>query len=576
MGINFTFIIVILINILTNSYLFSNNDCPPVYVRTLDGSCNNISNPEKGVIGGNFIRLTDSGFIDPETAPNARFVSNELLNDPNDLEFPFPSTPPIKVPSSLGINALLNIWGELFIFEAGQRESSLDPTGSTIIPLPENDQIAPFLPGFPGLAVTPTVVNGTKISEETGEEVLLISSPPSPWIQAEQIYPTDQEALNNMRSFEGGKLKIRPSNLVPTFVDSGNPIRVNAACALFQGANSPDIGTPCIPNTAAFGFLTLFWREHNRYASIIEDKFPWLPDEIIFSIARRHVIATVQRVFYYDILPKIIGKSYAKDVRSEIQQYDSSLDPTVTIEFNTAIQFGHDTQQATFALVDENNQILEKLTVLDTLFLPDLTGFMEGKTAEYGEDIISLIIRGLITQPAFEMDGSADNVLRNIFLPPQVIPGGLLIDAVTTSLQRQRENGMANYHRVREVLGIPIYGEYLGCPVPADETSPDPIACFEVVTPYPGVAEKLQNIYGRLDKVDLMLGGILEGQGANRLVGETFSRIIMEQAIRFGKADRQLEIRGIRLYLNRALNLKKLIELNTNVEVEGNALIYND
>ena len=53
--------------------------------RTLDGSENNLLNPEQGMAGTAFTRVAEAAYADEfnamESGPNPRFVSNRIYND---------------------------------------------------------------------------------------------------------------------------------------------------------------------------------------------------------------------------------------------------------------------------------------------------------------------------------------------------------------------------------------------------------------------------------------------------------------------------------------------------------------
>jgi peroxidase len=102
------------------------------------------------------------------------------------------------------------------------------------------------------------------------------------WIDGSQIYGSDKDTANSLRSFQNGKLLTSAGNLLPfnnaTGFISGD-VRVNE-------------------NIALTGFHTIFMREHNRICDLTLAKNPSLTDEEVFQIARNYVIALIQHISF--------------------------------------------------------------------------------------------------------------------------------------------------------------------------------------------------------------------------------------------------------------------------------------
>ena len=99
---------------------------------------------------------------------------------------------------------------------------------------------------------------------------------------------------------------------------------------------------------------TLWMREHNRVAELLEKQHQDWTDEKLFQEARRIVIAEYQHIIYKEWLPLILGVEYMRNndltplSSGYVKRYLNHLslggefDPRITNEFATAgFRFGH-------------------------------------------------------------------------------------------------------------------------------------------------------------------------------------------------------------------------------------------
>jgi peroxidase len=97
--------------------------------------------------------------------------------------------------------------------------------------------------------------------------------------------------------------------------------------------------------------MHIVWlREHNRVAANLQTLNPTWNDEQLFQEARRVVIAEWQHILYNELLPMFLGPRYmrdfnlfpsSRDIYSN-NEYDPSIDPSITNEFATAaFRMGH-------------------------------------------------------------------------------------------------------------------------------------------------------------------------------------------------------------------------------------------
>lgn len=128
----------------------------------------------------------------------------------------------------------------------------------------------------------------------------------SHFIDGSVIYGSDHMALDTLREFSGGRLKmfidIDGRELLPLSTDRDECLTMEHGSACFM---SGDSRTNQMVSLVAVHLL--FAREHNRVAKILMELNPHWTDETLFLEARRIVVAELQHIVYSQWLPEIIG-----------------------------------------------------------------------------------------------------------------------------------------------------------------------------------------------------------------------------------------------------------------------------
>src|SRR5438105_2708772 len=161
--------------------------------RTADGTFNDLREPRMGSAGMRFGRNVPPEFTwpDPEPqimAPNPRVISRELL------------TRDTFVPAS-SLNMLAAAWIQ-FMTRDWYSHGTGDKNNMWQIPLPSGDDF----PQNP-ILIPKTIPDPTRPPDDH-------SAPPThanletPWWDASQIYPTDQNLQSSIRTGSGGKLRM--------------------------------------------------------------------------------------------------------------------------------------------------------------------------------------------------------------------------------------------------------------------------------------------------------------------------------------------------------------------------------
>ncbi len=222
-------------------------------VRTIDGSGNNLDDTEMGASFIELLRIVDPDYGDGistlagEGRPSARAVSNAV------------SLQEESIPNTLGASDFLWQWGQFVDHDIDLTEGT-DPPESANIEVPIGDPF--FDPDGTGTEVIE--LNRSIYNESSGtgtdnprQQLNEISA----WIDASNVYGSDEERANALRTNDGtGKLKTSEGNLLP-FNTEGLPNAGGPSDTLFLAGD-----VRANEQVALTAMHTLFVREHNRLA----------------------------------------------------------------------------------------------------------------------------------------------------------------------------------------------------------------------------------------------------------------------------------------------------------------------
>lgn len=494
-------------------------------VRSIDGTGNNLENPEFGATDTELLRVAGNDYADSisepagEDRPSAREISNVLS-----------AADPDGTTSENHLSSFVFAWGQFLDHDI---DLSLEPDNeedamSFDIEVPQGDVFFdPFGTGEETIHLTRSAIaNDTGTSTDNpAEQVNAITA----WIDGSQVYGSHEETTDALREFVGGRLLITEDGLLPTDENGG----------ILAG----DIRAA--ENVVLTSMQALFVREHNRLADKISVANPNLSDEEIFQEARAIVIAELQSVTYNEYLPSLLGEGALSDYSG----YDSSVDPGIANEFSTAaFRFGHSTLNDEFRLVgNDGEDIDDPLALADAFFVPELL-------EETGIDPFLKYAASTLSQ---EVDLEVVDSLRNFLFGP---PGAGGLDLVSLNVQRGRDHGLADYNSTREAYGL------------------ERVESFADITSDEDVAANLESLYSDVNNIDLWVGLLAEDHTENGSLGETASAIIADQFERLRDGDRfyyenTMSDREIREIEN--TTLADIIEQNTNLNsLQSNVFLF--
>ena len=249
------------------------------HFRTADGTWNNLSDPKEGAAGTRFPRNVENHAIHPETGeelmtPNPRTVSRTFLTREGDMkEVPF-----LNILAASWINFQNHDW--VHHGETLQRDVHE-------IPLNEDDparkkyrQKNMFVPKtqpdptrMPGKEETPI----TFINEVTH------------WWDGSQIYGSDQDSVNRIRSGVDGRLKVTEEGVFPL---DNKGIEVTGFTRNWW------IGLAMLH--------TLFAREHNAVCDRLKEAYPDWDDNRLFNVARLINAAVMAKIHSIEWTPGVL------------------------------------------------------------------------------------------------------------------------------------------------------------------------------------------------------------------------------------------------------------------------------
>lgn len=491
--------------------------------RTVDGTDNNVANPDWGSTGEPLLRNAPVAYGDGvstmagATRPSARAVSNEIVAQGG------------SIPNSLGRSDFVWQWGQFLdhdidLTEAHSRVSS--PSEIADIAVPMGDIFFdPFSTGTELIAFTRSLF-------EAGSSPRAQENDITAWVDASNVYGSDTTRANELRLMDGsGKLKSSLGDLLPYNV-AGLPNAGGTSDTLFLAG---DVRANEQAGLAAMH--TLFMREHNRLCDEIALANPGFTGEQIYQEARRIVGGLMGVITYQEFLPALLGPGALDPYTG----YDAAVNGTIANEFSTAsYRFGHSMLSSQLLRYSELGAPIAEgnIALADAFFNPSRL------TDEGG---IDPLLRGLASQVAQRIDPNIVDDVRNFLFGP---PGAGGFDLASLNLQRGRDHGLPDYNALRVAYGLA------------------PKASFADVTSRPALQMKLAATYSDVNDIDPWLGGLCEDHVPGALVGELVFTVLKDQFERLRDGDRfyyENEFTGQELLDLQKTTLAEVIRRNTQV-----------
>ena len=507
--------------------LAASQNAQDLETRTIDGTNNNIQNPQWGSTDTQLLRDVEpdyaDGFMQPsgQGRPPVREISNTVAAQEN------------LIYNEKKATDFIWQWGQFLDHDIDLTEGK-DPIEPFHIQIPTGDpHFDPQSTGTQKMSMNRSLYDpatGTGPGNPRQQINQLTA-----YIDASMVYGSDTTRAAALRTNDGtGRLKTSSRNLLP-FNTPGLPNAGGRASTLFLAGDvraNEQVGLTSLH--------TLFVREHNRQARILQRRFRHLNGDQIYERARAWVGGLIQVITYQEFLPILLGPNALQPYTG----YDPTVNPGIRNEFSTAAyRFGHSMLPPELLRLRKNGQPISEghLALREAFFAPSRI---------INEGGIDPLLRGLASNQAQEVDPYIIDDVRNFLFGP---PGSGGFDLASLNLQRGRDHGLASYNDVRLAYGL------------------SPAVTFADITSNPEHQNHLASIYRTVEHVDAWLGGLAEDHRPGAMVGELIYTILVKQFERLRDGDRFFYLNVFSSYQVRKLEattLADVIRRNTTIDRE--------
>lgn len=465
--------------------------------RTLDGTFNDLIDPLMGSVGSRFGRNVPLEDAVPEAddqllSPNPRLVSERLL------------ARRVFQPATT-LNLLAAAWIQ---FEVHDWFSHGEVAETWKIPLEPGDKWPQHPMEIKKTAPDPSPSPGspTYVSDDTH------------WWDSSQLYGGTREYSSLLRTRQGGKLHIDELGLPPVDPDA-------------------DLTGPAGNFWVGLALLhSLFLREHNAICEKLASQYPAMDDQRLYDTARLINTAVMAKIHTIDWTPAIIAHpTTVFAMRANWfgllgEQFESRFGKITKNDLLQGIP-GSDTDHhhVPYALTEEFVAVYR----MHPLIPDDVVFRAVADDRELAKFNMPDLLRDHVSQRL------TDTPMADLFYSfGRANPGALSLHNYPNSMRElKRVDGpldlaAADILRIRE-RGIPRYNEFRRLfRLPS-------VATFEELTGGDqALAEELRAIYGKVDRVDLMVGLYAEPKPSGFGFSDTAFRVFILMASRRLKSDR--------------------------------------
>jgi hypothetical protein len=540
-------------------------------VQSLDGSGNNIDNPTWGQAGKPYLRMGTAHYADgisqPFTGPNARFVSNRVIND---------GTSAFAVFSERRLSQMAWQWGQFLDHTFDLRDNSGATATPDNIDFNQNDPMESFTNTLGTIAMNRSAQSpgtGTSTANPRQQTNTITS-----YLEAQNVYsssatrldwlrngPVDGDPTNNQAT-----LMMSANNFLPHADARGDAAAAPAADRDGRLSSHPQdariAGDPrANENIGLTAMHTVFAREHNRIVGLLPNS---LSQEDKFQIARRVVSAEEQYITYQEWLPAMgIALPFYTG-------YKPNVNATIANEFATAAYRAHTQIHGDFEVTAAAGQYstaqLNQFRAESLLVTVDATGAgtidIPMAVAFFNPEILEQLGLGPMLLAEQEQQYNNDETITpqlrsELFQIPSSQDPNCLVSAELThcyntvsdlgaiDIQRGRDHGLGTYNQVRAAYGLPAKTSFTAITGEASDTFPagtgidtptslDVVKAFDIdgnsiatdgsstvnatkVVRRTPLAARLKAIYGSVDNLDPFVGVYSEPHVPGTEFGET-------------------------------------------------------
>ena len=472
--------------------------------RTSDGSFNDLKQPEMGMAGtrlGRNVPLADAKLDEKNILnPNPRVVSQVLL-----ARDEFIPAKILNLHAASWIQFQTHDW-----FSHGDNQ----PDNKINIPLKEDD---PWRQEHGPMEVKKTVADPTRHTD-TGNPPTFINRV-THWWDASQIYGSDKDTINKLRSHVNGKMRIEENGLLP--LEDGVD-QVGFFSNWWLGLSM---------------LHTLFVKEHNTICDQLKQQYPELNDQQLFDHARLINAALLAKIHTVEWTPGILphpATTMAMNINwwgllgDDVKRRWGRIGDGEILSGIIGSSTDHHT--APYYLTEEFVSVYRMHPLIPDEF--DFYSHKNGKFLQKKNFVegFSKKTRPLMEKVAmpdlFYSFGIAHPGAIQLHNYPQFLrqlkqDNGDIFDLAAVDILRDRERGVPRYNRFRELIDR------------------GRVKSFEEITSNPQWAKELREVYNNdIDSVDLMVGLFAEDIPEGFGFSDTAFRVFILMASRRLKSDR--------------------------------------
>jgi hypothetical protein len=479
--------------------------------RTVDGGCNDLAQPAMGAAGARFGRNFPIELTRPEAEPvllepSPRTVSRRLLA--RDTFKP-----------ARTLNLLAAAWLQ---FQVHDWFSHGAPRAGDELRVPLEDGDDWF---ENPMRIRRTPSDPTRAPEEAGRPPTFVNES-SHWWDGSGLYGSDRRKQDQVRAFEGGRLRIENGRL---------PMDPKTGVAITGFTDNWWLG---------LGLMhTLFALEHNAICARLEREYPSWSDERLFETARLVNAALMAKIHTVEWTPailahpalriamdanwwglfgerlhRILGRIGKGELLSGIpgSPTDHHGVPYALTEEFVSVYRMH-------PLIPDDYELYSLATgeLVKTLSFVDVAGRHVATVIDDRVGAEDVIYSFGIAHPGAIVLHNFPQSLRDFVKEDTETGETLRIDLAAVDVMRDRERGVPRYNQFRRLLRLA------------------PAGSFDALTDNRIWAEELREVYGDdIERVDTMVGMYAEQPPKGFGFSETAFRIFILMASRRLKSDR--------------------------------------
>uniref|UniRef100_A0A2L2Y7L8 Peroxidase n=1 Tax=Parasteatoda tepidariorum TaxID=114398 RepID=A0A2L2Y7L8_PARTP len=493
--------------------------------RAIDGSCNNIKNPEWGKSEGCLQRILPFDYADRISKPRVSCTGNPLPN-PRLVSNVFHQQ---KHSKKDDLTTAFMEWGQMLAHDLSLNDVFKTPESGYNLPIQccnpgpvINDRcfslpVPPGDPFYPKYGVTcisfartvpcPVCRAGQRVhwNQNTGYHDLSL------------VYGSTPDEAQKLRSGDRGMLDVdytpKAGPILPSVPIEDLCVSPPGQSACFKAGD-----TRVNQNPFLIVVHTYLMRHHNFICQELSEVNPHWDDEKLYQEGRRLNIAIAQFITYSAYLPNVLGEIMQKEginvlPGAKYTKYDPELEPTIADEYATAAaRYGHTLIPSRLSQIDPKTNEEHGAWLRDLYYNP--FGFRYGM---YDETAKGMTVDRKEKHDVFLVDDVRNYLYRRTYLNETTGR-----DLAAVSILRGRDHG------------IPGYTYYLSYFFNITIRSFEDL---EKVLPAKSV-ELLEGLYESPHDIDLYSAGLAEYYVPGGFVGPTFGAILGQQYKRIKFGDR--------------------------------------